>query len=158
MTGTSPTSAPLVERTEVIRPAAILPTRTAITVLEHLRWADVSNKGVWNASASMWQRYDRPWDGIGGTRGTSQLVGSIGVMYDTPARHEVTIYRVTITVAGQHEGWDVESLCDDALRAAHTSLAECPRATMPNTPAADPFQGERRWRSEGLPASSPAQF
>lgn len=139
----------MAERTEVIRPAAVLPTRAAITVLEHLRWADVSNKGVWNASASMWQRYDKPWDGIGGTRGSSQLVGSIGVMYDTPSRHEVTIYRVTITVAGQLQGWDLPSLCDDALQAARITLAELPVATLPNAPLIDPFKdAERRWRSQ----------
>ena len=149
ITRSTPGSAAIVgEHTEVIRPAAVLPTRTAITVLEHLRWADVSNRGVWNASASMWQRYDKPWDGIGGTRGSSQLIGSIGIMYDTPARHEVTIYRVTITVAGQHQGWDVTSLCDDALKAARTSLAQCPVATMPNAPLVDPFKDETRWRSE----------
>jgi hypothetical protein len=134
----------LVERTEVIRPAAVLPDRAAVKVLEHLRWADVGKGGLWNASASMWQRYDKPWDGIGGTRGSSQLVGSIGVMYDTPARFHVTIYRVTITVAGQQQGWDVASLCDDALTAARLTLAECPVTTLPGAPLLDPFKETRR--------------
>ncbi len=131
---------PVGDHTEVIRPAAVLPHAAAVKVLEHLRWADVANRGVWNASASVWQRWDRPWDGPGGTRGDSQLLGSIAVMYDTPARHEVTIYRVTVTPHGQTEGWTVARLCDDALAAAHLTLAECPVATMPGVPLRDPFK------------------
>lgn len=128
------------DHTEVIRPAAVLPNRAAVKVLTHLRWNDVSNRGVWNASASVWQRYDRPWDGIGGTRGDAELVGTIAVMYDTPARHEVTIYRVTVTGHGQVAGWTVQTLCDDALSAANLTLAECPVASLAGAPAVDPFK------------------
>lgn len=135
-----PERAHLPDRTEVIRPAAVLPHRAAVEVLAHLRWADVSNRGMWNASASVWQRYDKPWDGIGGTRGESQLLGTIAVMYDTPARHEVTIYRVTITAHGQAQGWTVGGLCDDALSAAHLTLAQCPVAIMGSAPLVDPFK------------------
>lgn len=131
---------PPADHTEVIRPAAVLPHGAAAKVLDHLRWADVGNRGVWNASASVWQRYDQPWDGIGGTRGESQLVGTIAVMYDHPARHEVTIYRVTITVYGQEQGWTVQTLCDDALSVAGLTLGECPVASMASAPSLDPFK------------------
>jgi hypothetical protein len=134
------TTQPQTDHTEVIRPAAVLPTRAAHQVLTHLRWADVSKHGVWNASASVWQRYNKPWDGPGGTRGESTLLGSIAVMYDTPARHEVTIYRVTITATGQREGWTVQRLCDDALTAAGLTLAECPVTAMAGAPTTDPFK------------------
>lgn len=128
------------ERTEVIRPAAILEPRVAAYTLSTLRREDVATGGVWNASASVWQRFDKPWNGVGGTRGDSRLVGTIAVMYDAPARHEVTIYRVTITAAGTESGWSVDTLCDDALRGTGLTLASCPRAEMPSVPKADPFR------------------
>lgn len=135
-----PYNPPAREHTEVIRPAAVLPNEAAVKVLAHLRWDDVTNRGVWNANASVWQRFDRPWDGPGGTRGESSHIGSIAVMYDHPARHEVTIYRVTITAYGVEQGWDVARLCDDALSSAGLTLAECPVATMAGAPATDPFK------------------
>ena len=131
------------DRVAVIRPAAVLEARVATLVLAALRRDDVSNGGVWNASASVWQRYDRPWDGIGGTRGDAQLLGTVAVMYDTPVRNEVTIYRVTVTPAGIDLDWTVEALCDDALAAGGLTLASCPRAEISNAPKADPFRTKR---------------
>jgi hypothetical protein len=130
----------LQEQVEIIRPAAVLESRVATTVLTHLREQDVSLGGVWNASASVWQRYDQPWNGVGGTRGSSVLLGTVAVMYDTPVRHEVTIYRVTVTPAGQERGWTVENLCDDALSVAGLTLARCPRAEVADMPRSDPFR------------------
>ena len=86
------------EDVRIIRPAAILDERAAAHVLQQLRRLDVSAGGIWNATSSLWQRYDIPWDGIGGTRGEAKLLGSIAVMYDSPHRHEITIYKVTISV------------------------------------------------------------
>jgi len=134
------TAAQRADRTEVIRPAAVLDTRAAARVLEALRRDDVATGGVWNASASVWQRYDRPWSGIGGTRGDARLIGSVAVMYDTPAIHEVTIYRVTLTPAGMDLGWSIEALCDDALRVSGLTLATCPRADLHAPPRRDPFK------------------
>jgi len=128
------------DRVEVIRPAAVLEARMATKVLTALRADDVATGGVWNASASVWQRYDRAWNGVGGTRGDARLMGSVAVMYDTPNRHEVTIYRVTITPAGGDMGWTVESLCNDALRACGLTLASCPRAELNSMPRQDPFR------------------
>jgi hypothetical protein len=128
------------DRTEVIRPAAVLESRMATRVLAALRRDDVSVGGVWNASASVWQRYDRPWNGIGGTRGDARLLGTIAVMYDAPARNEVTIYRVTITPAGQEAGFTVSSICDAALISVGLTLASCPRAELTGAPVSDPFK------------------
>jgi hypothetical protein len=128
------------DRVEVIRPAAVLESRVAALVLGALRADDVSTGGVWNASASVWQRYDRPWNGVGGTRGDARLMGTVAVMYDTPVRHEVTIYRVAITPAGAAMGWEVSTLCDDALAAGGLTLASCPRAEIANAPRRDPFK------------------
>ena len=131
------------DRVEVIRPAAVLEARVATLVLSALRRDDVSTGGVWNASASVWQRYDRAWNGVGGTRGDAKLLGSIAVMYDSPHRHEITIYKVTVTEHGLYQGWTVESLCDDALIWAGLTIATCPRAELNSPPESDPFRRHR---------------
>jgi hypothetical protein len=128
------------EDVRIIRPAAILDERAAAQVLQQLRRLDVAAGGVWNATSSLWQRYDRAWDGVGGTRGSAQLVGSVAVMYDSPHRHEITIYKVTVTVHGLEAGWTVETLTDDALIWAGLTIATCPRAELTAPPESDPFR------------------
>lgn len=124
---------------QVIRPSAVLSEANAATVLRALNREDVSNGGVWNATSSVWQRYDRPWNGLGGMRGSAQLIGSIAVIYDRPVRHQITVYKVTITSYGASKGTTVESLTNEALRSAGLNLASCPRADMADPPPADPF-------------------
>ncbi len=126
--------------TRVLRPAAVLDHRAAARLLAELERLDVSLGGLWAASASLWQRYDQPWNGPGGARGTSKLIGSIGVMYDAPARQQITLYRVTLTEAGQALGFTVDKICDDALSWVGMTLAQCPRAELATAPAADPFR------------------
>ena len=128
------------EDVRIIRPAAVLDERAAASVLVELDRLDVSVGGPWSASSSLWQRYDRPWDGPGNTRGSATLVGSIAVMYDAPNRHQITLYKVTVTDAGRTVGWTVESICDDALGWVGLSLATCPRAELSQPPVRDPFK------------------
>jgi hypothetical protein len=124
----------------VLRPAAVLDTRMASRVLSELERLDVSRGGVWAAASALWQRYDQPWNGQHGSRGSAELVGSIGVMYDSPARNQITLYRVTLTAAGSAAGWTVDRLCDDALSWVGLSLASCPRAELRSAPPGDPFR------------------
>lgn len=128
------------EQTRVIRPAAVLYDEVAQDLLRALEALDVARGGVWNISVGLWQRYDRPWNGPGGTMGDAQLVGTIATVYQAPTKFEITIYRVTVTTVGVEQGWTVESLCDDALRPVGLTLASCPRAEMLNAPAPDPFR------------------
>jgi hypothetical protein len=127
------------EDVRIIRPGAVLDERAAAGILRELRRLDVSAGGTWNATSSLWQRYDGPWDGPGGSRGTSGLVGSIAVMYDSPHRHQITMYKVTVTERGLDGGWSVDSLCDDALTWVGLTLTTCPRAHLTAPPARDPF-------------------
>jgi hypothetical protein len=124
---------------QVIRPSAVLSEANAATVLRALNREDVSNGGVWNATSSVWQRYDRPWNGLGGMRGSAQLIGSIAVIYDRPVRHQITVYKVTITSYGASKGITVESLTNEALKAAGLTRASCPRAELADPPPAAPF-------------------
>jgi hypothetical protein len=128
------------EMEQIIRPSAIVPEDAAAKIVAALSADDVSRGGVWNASVSVWQLYDRPWVGVAGMRGDSQLIGSIAVVYDSPARHQITIYKVNLTDYGQDLGWTVEKLCDAALGAADLTLASCPRAHLAPPPPPDPFR------------------
>jgi hypothetical protein len=127
----------------IIRPAAVLDERAAAAVLVELDRLDVTVGGPWSASSSLWQRYDKPWDGPGSTRGSAALMGSIAVMYDAPNRHQITLYKVTVTEAGRSADWSVDTVCDDALKVVGLSLATCPRAELAAPPARDPFKQPR---------------
>jgi hypothetical protein len=126
------------DTTAVIRPSAVLTEVLANKILRELETQDVGRGGIWSASAGLWQRYDHAWDGPGGTHGTAQLIGSIGAVYGTPSKYDITIYRVTVTSHGSSLGWTVEGLCDDALKWVDLTLATCPRTSMAGV-AKDPF-------------------
>ena len=126
------------EQITVIRPSALLKDQDAHRVLMELEQRDVSRGGVWSASAGLWQRYDHAWDGEAGGRGTAQLLGTIGVVYGTPSKYDITIYRVTVTEEGLNQGWTVTKLSDDALQHVGLTLATCPRTQMAGAPK-DPF-------------------
>ena len=128
------------DATTVIRPSAVLGEKAAREVVRELERRDVSRGGVWNASPGLWQRYDLPWNGVPTGPGTAQLVGSIGAVYGTPGRYDITIYRVTTTAHGRATGWEVERLCDDALQYADLTLATCPRTQLVSPPMPDPFR------------------
>jgi hypothetical protein len=124
----------------IIRPSAMLSAGAAAAILRALDHDDVANGGVWSASAGLWHRYDRSWNGPSGSRGTAQLAGSIAVIYESPVRNQITIYKVMITDAGVRDGLTVDRLCDEALAHAGLTLASCPRITMTGPPLSDPFQ------------------
>ena len=128
------------DATTVIRPSAVLAEQAARAVVKELESRDVSRGGVWSASSGLWQRYDAPWNGPGGTRGAAQLVGTIAAVYGTPNKYDITLYRVTTTEHGRAVGWTVEALCDDALQYADLTLATCPRAALVAPPSPDPFR------------------
>jgi hypothetical protein len=120
---------------EVIRPAAVLPETAARQVLVELAHLDVRSGGVWASSPTLWERYDRPWNGPNtASAGDAELIGSLQVSYGTPTRYAITIYRATITTFGAEHGWSVEGLCDEALSYGGFTLAECPRADLKPPP------------------------
>jgi hypothetical protein len=124
--------------TEVIRPSAIVPEDAARNILVEMAMRDVRLGGEWWADPATWRRYDKPWDGPDRGEGTSQLLGSIQVAYGTPTRYEITIFRVSVTRAGEAHGVTVQSLCDEALSFGGLTLDSCPRADL--KPAPKPFR------------------
>ena len=131
----------------VIRPAAVLPEHAAQLILPALRRQDVTVGGIWNTTATLWQRYDRPWDGPLGSRGTSVLIGSIAVVYGTPTKASITVYRAAVTEEAIAAGWTTDKLCDEAFGYAGLTLASCPRAALAPPPARDPFKPEALTRT-----------
>src|SRR5688500_10414747 len=119
---------------EVIRPAAILPEQATREVLMQLALNAVRVDGLWQADPAVWRRYDRSWDGEDGGPGSAVLLGTIQVAYGVPTRYEITIFRVTVSEAGDRAGWTVTSLCDEALGYGGLTLATCPRASLAAPP------------------------
>jgi hypothetical protein len=119
--------------TEVIRPAAIVPEEAARAILMQLALRDVTLGGVWEAEPALWRRFGGPGEeASGGER--PELAGTLQIAYGVPTRYEITIYRATVTSAGQRLGWTVESLCDEALSHGELSLATCPRVDLAAPP------------------------
>jgi len=119
---------------EVIRPAAVLPEEAARLVLVELALRSIDAGGVWDASPTVWHRYDRPRDPSDPAPIDTRLVGTLQVAYGTPTRYEITVYRATITRLGTEQGWTVETLCDEALGYGNLTLASCPRASLAPPP------------------------
>lgn len=130
----------MIEKTTVIRPSAVLPEISARKILAELEKRDVGNGGMWNASVGLWIRYDKPWDGVPSGTGTAYKIGSIGAVYGTPGRYDITIYRASLTERAHDAGWSIEALVDDALQYGDLTLARCPRTPMISPPEPDPFK------------------
>jgi len=126
--------------TEVIRPAAVIPEEAARTILMDLALRDVRVGGMWEAEPSVWRRFDKPWDGVNGTAGTAELLGTIQVAYGVPTRYEITLFRATITTLGSQQGWSVTDLCNEALAFGNLTLETCPRADLKPPPRPFRFQ------------------
>jgi hypothetical protein len=124
--------------TEVIRPAAVLMEAAAREILAGLTEDDVREGGFWLTSPGVWQRFDRPWPKGSKEPGPALHLGTLRSIYDSPQRYFVTIFRASITPQGLEQGWTIESLCDDALKHAGLTLADCPRAAL--SPAPLPFR------------------
>lgn len=128
----------------VIRPAAVLPEQAAQLILAALATFDVRRGGVWSTTTTLWQRYDRPWDGPLGSRGSAVLLGSLAVVYGTPTRASITVYRASVSPEAAAAGWDTDMLCDEAFGYAGLTLASCPRASLHTPPTRDPFRAGSR--------------
>ena len=124
--------------TEVIRPAAIVHEDLARIVVGELALRDVRAGGLWRATPTLWQRFERSAQPGEDTPPEGAVIGTIQVAYGTPTRYDITIYRATVTKLGTAAGWTVESLCDEALSFGGLDLATCPRASL--VPPPRPFR------------------
>jgi hypothetical protein len=127
--------------TEVIRPAAVLMEESAKRILAGLADNDVHTGGTWWTTPGIWRRYDQAWPTDSDEPGPAVHLGTISCVYDSPQRYSVTIFRASITPEGVAAGWNVEELCDDALKFSDLTLASCPRAQLNPAPGAFLLRG-----------------
>ena len=127
---------------EVIRPAAVLSEAHTRAILTGLAADDVLAGGLWWIRVGTWRRYEAPWAPGARTPGDAVHIGTISCVYDSPARYCVTVFRVSMTAYGLRQGWTTTSLCDEAFSHAGLTLADCPRAWLPDVPR--PYDVMRR--------------
>ena len=123
-----------------VRPALVLPERQARDLLRAAERGDVSRGGCFSAGPAGVQVWSGPWDGVGGSHGTSEHLGSVDWCYDTPTRHYITIYRVMVTARGAASGQTTEGLLARVLSLAGVTSDQS--AALPVPPPRDPFRSE----------------
>lgn len=122
-----------------LRPALVLPEREGRALLAAAQRADVSCGGVFSAGPAGVQVWSRPWEGVGGSRGDSQHLGSVDWSYDTPVRHYITVYRVLVTADGIAAGESTSTLLVRVLGLAGLGASQESLA-MQVPPPRDPFR------------------
>jgi len=127
-----------------IRPAIVLPDREARTLLAAAEREDVSRGGCFSAGPAGVQVWSGPWNGAGGSHGTSEHLGSVDWSYDTPSRHYITVYRVLVTVTGVAAGYTSADVLKHVLDLAGLSAASEVALAMEPPPARDPFRSALR--------------
>ena len=122
-----------------VRPALVLPEREGRALLLAAQREDVSRGGCYSAGPAGVQVWSGPWEGVGGSRGESQHLGSVDWSYDTPVRHYITVYRVLVTAAGVENGENTSSLLARVLGLAGLGAGgEILSMSVP--PPRDPFR------------------
>lgn len=122
-----------------VRPALVLPEREGRALLAAAGRSDVSAGGCYSAGPAGVQVWSAPWDGPGGSHGSSVHLGSVDWSYDTPVRHYITIYRVLVTSAGVEASQTTSGLLDRVLGLAGISSNGSALA-MAAPPSRDPFR------------------
>ncbi len=146
-------STPSVAVASQVRPAMVLAEQQARVLLTAAERADVSRGGCLSAGPAGIQVWSGPWDGVLGTHGSSQHLGSVDWCYDTPTRHYITVYRVMVTVRGVAAGQTTTGLLARVLSMAGIDPGAAGALPMP--PPRDPFRARAvRDRTEGADGST----
>jgi len=122
-----------------VRPSLVLDERVARDLLKEAARFDVSAGGRFSAGPAGVQVWSGPWDGAGGTHGSSVHLGSVDWTYDTPSKNYVTIYRSMVTQAGIDANETTVSILTVVLKLVNQTI-EGPRIEQPMPPAHDPFR------------------
>ena len=82
----------------------VFPEEQAVRLLRAAEEQDVAAGGVFSAGPGGVQVWSEPWNGEGGTSGSSVLLGSIEWTANAPTRAYITIHRCLVTRAGRARG------------------------------------------------------
>jgi hypothetical protein len=112
----------------------VFPEEQAIRLLRAADEQDVAAGGVFSAGPGGIQVWSEPWNGEGGTSGSSVLLGSVEWTANAPTRTYITIHRCRVTGAGRARGVGEADLLRRVLDLAGVA-GDGPR---PGLAAADP--------------------
>jgi hypothetical protein len=119
----------------------VFPEEQAIRLLRAAEEQDVAAGGVFSAGPGGVQVWSEPWNGEGGTSGSSVLLGSVEWTANAPARTYITIHRCRVTRAGRASGVGEADLLKRVLNLAGLP-GDGPRSALgaggPRQPVADP--------------------
>ena len=124
-----------------VRPSIVLPDREARALLAAAEAQDVSRDGVFSAGPAGVQVWSGPWNGLLGSKGNAEHLGSVDWSYDTPTRHYITVYRVLVTAPGAASGLTTSDLLSRVLALAGV-VAPRDALSQPGPPPRDPFRTE----------------
>ena len=106
----------------------------AVRLLRAAEEQDVAAGGVFSAGPGGVQVWSEPWNGEGGTSGSSVRLGSVEWTANAPTRAYITIHRCRVTRAGRARGIEPADLLKRVL-----DLAGLPfDAARANLAGADP--------------------
>lgn len=146
---TRPGAAPAAVATQV-RPSIVLPDREARALLAGADRADITRDGCFSAGPAGVQVWSGPWNGLLGTRGSAEHLGSVDWSYDTPSRHYITIYRVLVTARGTAARLSAEDVLGQVLALAGVEIpGQTAQLVVP--PPRDPFRAARQRDAITLP-------
>ena len=124
-----------------VRPSIVLPDREARALLVAAEREDVAENGSFSAGPAGVQVWSGPWNGLLGSKGSAEHLGSVDWSYDTPTRHYITIYRVMVTARGAASGLTPGDLLTRVLALADiVAPADAVRLAVP--PPRDPFRAD----------------
>jgi hypothetical protein len=139
-----PTGAPAVKVNRV-RPALVFPQDEAGRLLKAAKAQDVTAGGVFSAGRAGVQVWSEPWNGEGGTMGTSVHLGSVDWTYNTPTQYYITIYRCMATHEGHTRGLEAADVLKRVLDLVGLPI-DGVRANLHDAPAVDPFRAAGQTR------------
>jgi hypothetical protein len=96
----------------------VLPEEQAARLLRAAEEQDVAAGGVFSAGPDGVRVWSEPWNGEGGTSGSSVLLGSVEWTANAPTRAYVTIHRCLVTPAGRARGLAPADLLERVLALA----------------------------------------
>ena len=112
----------------------VFPEEQAIRLMQAAEERDVAAGGVFSAGPGGIQVWSEPWNGQGGTSGSSVQLGSVEWTANAPTRAYITIHRCLVTRVGRARGIEPADLLKQVLDLAGLSGDRL----RPNLAAADP--------------------
>jgi hypothetical protein len=117
----------------------VFPEDQANQLLREAEEQDVTAGGTFSAGPAGVQVWSEPWNGEGGTRGSSVHLGSVDWTYNTPTRFCITVYRCMVTQEGRNRGLEAADVLKQILDLVGPPI-DGVRANLHEPLVTDPFR------------------